>query len=187
MKKDYTKFSESSNNKNEDPVVTDEELDAMNNDAHMVSPELEETVLRADGEVMRNENPEVTEEMVGAVANAIVNEAKETDKTVETVVNEIIDETKDDNSIQNDEPNQNDEPEIEEVVMHLEEAKVSCKNRLNVRKEPSKEAEILCAINNGIEVIVDTVNSTDDFYKVIVNHNNKEIEGYCMKQFISIK
>lgn len=162
MKKDYTKFSESSNKKNEDPVVTDKELEAMN-----------------------IENPEITEEIVGVVANAIVDEAKETNKTVETIVNEIVDETKDDNSNQNDESETKDD---EEVAIHSKVATVTGCKRLNVRKGPSKDSEVLCIIDKDTELTVDEAAiTTDDFIKVIVNYNNNLVEGYCMKQFIIIK
>lgn len=186
MKKDYTKFSESSNNKNEElkeTFVVTQENDGNVHVRPVVNGEIQDTPVET---IITQEElqTEVTEEIVGAVANAIVDEAKETDKTVEMVVNEIVDETKDNEPVQNDKPEIEDD---EELVMHLEFATVSCKSKLNVRKEPSKEAEVLCAIDNGTELTVDLVNSTDDFYKVIIDHNNKLVEGYCMKQFISIK
>lgn len=55
--------------------------------------------------------------------------------------------------------------------------------RLNMRKEPSKESEIVCVIDETVEFTVDLTNSTEDFYKVYTN----EHDGYCMKQFIDIK
>lgn len=54
--------------------------------------------------------------------------------------------------------------------------------RLNMRKEPSKESEIVCVIDETVEFTVDLTLSTDDFYKVYTNDH----EGYCMKQFINI-
>lgn len=186
MKKDYTKFSESSNNKNEElkeTFVVTQEDDSNVHVRPVVNGEIQDTPVET---IVTQEElqAEVTEEIVGAVANAIVDEAKETNKTIKTVVNEIVDETKDNKSIQNDEPEIEDD---EKIVMHLEEATVSCKNKLNVRKEPSKNSEVLCVINKDTQVAVDIVNSTDDFYKVIIDHNNKLVEGYCMKQFITVK
>ena len=55
--------------------------------------------------------------------------------------------------------------------------------KLNVRKEPSKEAGILCEILLAAEVMVNLSGSTDDFYKVVTTSG---VEGYCMKKFISI-
>lgn len=55
--------------------------------------------------------------------------------------------------------------------------------KLNVRKEPSKEAEVLCVINELSAVVVTVEESTEDFYKVCTPSG---IEGYCMKKFINI-
>ena len=55
--------------------------------------------------------------------------------------------------------------------------------KINVRKEASKTAAIVCVIEEGTEVQVDLENSTEDFYKVSMSNT----EGYCMKQFVSIK
>lgn len=56
--------------------------------------------------------------------------------------------------------------------------------KLNVRKEANKNAEVLCIINKSDEVEIDLENSTQDFFKVITSNN---IEGYCMKDYINNK
>lgn len=58
--------------------------------------------------------------------------------------------------------------------------------KLNVRKEPYKDAEVLCVINKGEEVMFDTEEEAtyEYFYKIVTA---KGIKGYCMKQFINIK
>lgn len=53
--------------------------------------------------------------------------------------------------------------------------------KLNVRKEPNKDAEILAVINEGTEVVINKIKSTMDFYSVCTAAG---IEGYCMKKFI---
>lgn len=53
--------------------------------------------------------------------------------------------------------------------------------KLNVRKEPNKDAEILAVINEGAEVVINKIKSTMDFYSVCTAAG---IEGYCMKKFI---
>lgn len=58
-----------------------------------------------------------------------------------------------------------------------------CK-RLNVRKEASAEADVLCVLNENTELTIDTAESTDEFYKVCTAAG---IEGYCMKMFVSVK
>ena len=58
--------------------------------------------------------------------------------------------------------------------------------KLNVRKEPYKDAEILCVIDKGEEVVFDTEEEAtyEYFYKIVTA---KGVKGYCMKQFINIK
>lgn len=55
--------------------------------------------------------------------------------------------------------------------------------RLNVRKAAEKTADVVRVINKGESVMVDLVNSTDDFYKVFT----LDFNGYCVKDFIKIK
>ena len=55
--------------------------------------------------------------------------------------------------------------------------------KLNVRKEPAADAEILTTIPKGSEVQVDIFESTEDFYKVCTGAG---VEGYCVKDYINI-
>lgn len=57
-------------------------------------------------------------------------------------------------------------------------------DKLNVRKEANKESDIMCIIDKSTELIIDSDNSTDEFFKVTTLSG---IEGYCMKKFIKIK
>ena len=59
--------------------------------------------------------------------------------------------------------------------------------KLNVRKNPSKDSEVVCIITKDSPITVDYNESTEDFYKVYVNVDNVPYEGFCMKEFISIK
>ena len=59
--------------------------------------------------------------------------------------------------------------------------------KLNVRKNPSKDSEVVCIITKDSSITVDYNESTEDFYKVYVNVDNVPYEGFCMKEFISIK
>lgn len=54
---------------------------------------------------------------------------------------------------------------------------------LNVRKEPSKDAAIMCTIKASEKVEIDESKSTNEFYKIF---NSAGVEGYCMKNYISI-
>ena len=83
------------------------------------------------------------------------------------------------------------ENEVEEVVENeVEEVKIigvvtGCA-KLNVRKEPDKQAEVLCVIDKNTEVEVDFEEEAtyEDFYKIITS---KGVKGYCVKEFIEIK
>lgn len=76
----------------------------------------------------------------------------------------------------------NDEHETKAVTGVV----VNCE-KLNIREDANKSAEVLCIINKGEEVEIIEDKSTDDFYAVIFG-NDKEviIEGYCMKKYIKI-
>lgn len=56
--------------------------------------------------------------------------------------------------------------------------------RLNVRETPDKDANVLTTIQAGSEVMIDMAASTTDFYKVCTAVG---IEGFCMKQYITIR
>lgn len=72
---------------------------------------------------------------------------------------------------------------VEEPVKKTVTGKVVDCERLNVRKDPSTTAPVLCKLNESTEVIVDEDNSTEDFYKVCTATG---VEGYCMKDFITL-
>ena len=54
--------------------------------------------------------------------------------------------------------------------------------KLNVRKEPSSNAEIIGTVNRGDSLIIDP-SPFGDFYKVITPYG---VEGYCMNKFVYI-
>ena len=56
--------------------------------------------------------------------------------------------------------------------------------KLNVRKAPNPNSEIVCELNSGTEVEIDEINSTNDYYKVSTVFG---VEGFCMKKYIAIK
>lgn len=55
--------------------------------------------------------------------------------------------------------------------------------KLYVRKEGNKDAEPIATINRSDEVVIYLENSTEYFYRV---KTSEGVEGYCMKQFITI-
>ena len=56
--------------------------------------------------------------------------------------------------------------------------------KLNVRKQPSKDSEVLEIITKNSEVEINFDGETDTFYKI---YTKSGVEGYCMKEFINIK
>lgn len=79
---------------------------------------------------------------------------------------------------------------VDEVSEEVKETKqvigvVSNCERLNIRKIPRKDADVLCILEVGSEVtVVDLrIDTTSEFYKVITGAG---IEGYCMKEFIEV-
>lgn len=64
----------------------------------------------------------------------------------------------------------------EPIIGHV----VDC-TKLNVRKAPDADAEILGTLSVGTEVMIDESESTDDFYNIC---GTSGFEGFCMKKFI---
>ena len=77
-------------------------------------------------------------------------------------------------------------PEVEPEVPAAETRKfgkiTGCK-KLNVRKLPSRDSEIISKLVEGSEVMIDEKESTALFYKICTEHG---IEGFCMKNFIKV-
>ena len=75
------------------------------------------------------------------------------------------------------------EPEISVEPENRKFGKVNNCKKLNVRKLPSRDAEIVSELVEGVEVMIDEKESTALFYKICTEHG---IEGFCMKQFIKV-
>ena len=52
---------------------------------------------------------------------------------------------------------------------------------LRLRKDPG--GEVVALLDAGDEVLVDTLQSTDEWYKV---YTKDDLDGFCMKEFIKI-
>lgn len=80
-----------------------------------------------------------------------------------------------------------DEPIVEEVKQEivLVNGIVSNCELLNIRKESSKDAEVLCTIgvNTMVKVDLTVDKEAEEFYKIVTPNG---VEGYCMKKFITI-
>ena len=129
-----------------------------------------------------NENIENIEEQ--EINNEIIEgdlgDSEELNEQPEEVVEEIIEEPVEEII---EEPV---EEIIEEPVEEIAEEEtcqvgVVIAERLNVRSNPFKDADVLFVINKGQEVIID--GEDGDFFKVVVDGN----VGYCIKNFVAIK
>jgi len=60
-------------------------------------------------------------------------------------------------------------------------------DKLNIRKEPSMNAEIVDIINKGTIVNINKDLSTEEFYKINIHNDIKTIDGYCLKKFIILE
>lgn len=55
---------------------------------------------------------------------------------------------------------------------------------LNIREQPAITTDVVSTIKRDTEVKIIESESTDEFYKVITSTG---IEGFCMKEYITIK
>lgn len=56
--------------------------------------------------------------------------------------------------------------------------------RLNIRKTPAPDGEIVAVVDLLTDVVVDLENSTDDFYKISTATG---VDGFCMKKYIALR
>lgn len=118
-------------------------------------------------------------------------EAKNMNENIENIEeqeinDEIVDGDLGDSEELNEQPEEVVEEIIEEPVEEIAEEEtcqtgVVIAERLNVRSNPFKDADVLFVINKGQEVIID--GEDGDFFKVVVDGN----VGYCVKNFVAIK
>lgn len=87
-------------------------------------------------------------------------------------------------AIRNCEINKTDIEEIAESPQMSMFGFVNNCSRLNIRKEPNLNAEVLYVADAGDELMIDPADSTDEWLHVC---NYGGIEGYCMKKYITFK
>ena len=92
------------------------------------------------------------------------------DSADETINNEIV----------NQPVSENVEEQISENIIGI----VSNTQKLRVRKEGNVDSEVLCVLDKDTEVNIDLENSAEFFYKIVTPAG---VEGYCMKEYITIK
>ena len=135
-----------------------------------------------------NQNIEEVTEVTEETTEENTEEVNETVEQVEETINEVEESTEE--VIKNI-----DEAIVESNKLEIDEnnnrniaqATIIGYTKLNVRKNPYKDSEVVCIITKDSSITVDYNESTEDFYKVYVNVDNVPYEGFCMKEFISIK
>lgn len=133
-------------------------------------PEVEFAVTNEEDAV--HVRPVVDGEIIDTPIEQVIEPEEDTEEVTSTEETEKSEESK--------------ETEVEsEVEPEVHNTGVVTANKLNVRKEPSKESEVLCIIEKDEEVTLsDEEASYEDFYKVITSTG---VEGYCVKEYINIK
>ena len=130
---------------------------------------------------------EVKEKTIEEV-NKTEEQVEENTTNVEESTEEVIENIDEAIVESNDIQDTQNELEIDENNnRNIAQATIIGYTKLNVRKNPSKDSEVVCIITKDSSITVDYNESTEDFYKVYVNVDNVPYEGFCMKEFISIK
>lgn len=100
---------------------------------------------------------------------------------IDIVEDTIIDETiTDESEVKEPEENSDNEDLPEDEIEETFDGVVTAAH-LNVRKEASKDSDIISIVAKDDEVKI--TDEIGDFYKVLVN----DVEGFCVKDFITIK
>ena len=130
---------------------------------------------------------EVKEKTIEEV-NKTEEQVEENTTNVEESTEEVIENIDEAIVESNDIQDTQNELEIDENNnRNIAQATIIGYTKLNVRKNPYKDSEVVCIITKDSSITVDYNESTEDFYKVYVNVDNVPYEGFCMKEFISIK
>lgn len=61
---------------------------------------------------------------------------------------------------------------------------VSGCSKLNIRKSPSPNGNVICAVDEKTELMIILEESTSEWYKVC---NSAGLNGFCMKKYVTVK
>lgn len=78
--------------------------------------------------------------------------------------------------------NVNEQLEPEKITSVL--GTVTNCDRLNVRQSPNITSKVLTAVTKNTELLVEDINESGDFYKVITPMG---IDGYCKKDYVKLQ
>lgn len=77
---------------------------------------------------------------------------------------------------------QNNEVEVNEIPKPVVGVVSGC-TRLNVRKKPTKAADVISEVKAGTELMIDLEKSVGDWYRV---YDTNGLRGFCMKMYITL-
>lgn len=97
---------------------------------------------------------------------------------IEEAIEEVVEETKEDISESAVEEEVVEEPVVETLYGIIK----GC-SKLNIRKKPNTSADVVCIVNEGTEVKINT-DGVNGWYGVCTANG---IEGYCMSKFVELK
>ena len=159
-----SKKSKKKNNLKEEKIMENNNIEELNQNIEEVTEVTEETT---------EENTNEVNETVEQIEENTTNVEESTEEVIKNIDEAIVES----NKLEIDENNNR----------NIAQATIIGYTKLNVRKNPSKDSEVVCIITKDSSITVDYNESTEDFYKVYVNVDNVPYEGFCMKEFISIK
>ena len=120
----------------------------------------------------RPEKTNVEKLKIEEAIEEVIEETKE-DISESAVEEEVVEETKEDIS----------ESAVEEEVVETLYGIIKDCSKLNIRKKPNTSADVVCIVNEGTEVKINT-DGVDGWYGVCTANG---IEGYCMSKFVELK
>lgn len=89
-----------------------------------------------------------------------------------------------------EEPAETSLEQLDETIDDTEESSeilvgvvIDC-SQLNIRKNPSIAADVVCKVVAGSELLIDESKSTDEWYGVCTEVG---VEGFCMRKYVNIK
>lgn len=127
--------------------------------------------------------------MIKMAKKKTIDEIVEDVVTEEVILEEVTEEVTNEETLEEEkEVEENLEEVTEEVeVTSIKTTGVVIANKLNVRKDANKEADVLTIVSKGTGVKINLTESTEDFYCVDVIVNGELTKGYCVKEFIDVE
>ena len=78
---------------------------------------------------------------------------------------------------------ENNPEQIENPLITLIGVVIDCR-KLNIRKEPSANADVVCEVPESSELLIDISKSTAEWFNVCTTAG---VDGFCMRKYVSIE